>query len=133
MHARLITLMLVHISLLGADAGTPNEPSAQELIARHEKEKKPVWADGNKLTFFFRGDGEQVTLIIGGESKRLRHLPDSDVWTLTLERKNVDEAVFSYSLRPGKKDEPAFNPGAELRFETWRGPKAPPAPAVTKE
>src|SRR5262245_65835565 len=67
--------------------GENGEPSAKALIARHEKEQAPVWADGDKATFFFRGDDEQVTLMVGGERHQLRRLPESDVWTLTLERR----------------------------------------------
>ncbi|MBI3409485.1 MAG: hypothetical protein HY040_14180 [Planctomycetes bacterium] len=124
---------LVPILFLSALTCAADDPTAQDLIDRRAKEKTPVWTDGDKATFFFQGDAEQVTLIVGGESKQLRRLLDSDVWTLTIDRPGLEKGVFSYALTPGKKGEPAFKPGQALNFEKWRGPKAPPAPAGAKE
>src|SRR5262245_46405078 len=87
------------------------EPTARELIARFEKEKSPVWADGDTATFFFRGEAEQVLLMVGGERKELRRLPDSDVWTVKVTRPELAKGVFTYALLPGKKGEPLLKPG----------------------
>src|SRR5947209_4725768 len=79
-------------SALAQDAKSDKKsPTAQALMERHAKEKSPVWADGDMATFFFRGEAEEVTLAIGGETKKLRRLPDSDVWTLTVQRPGLQK------------------------------------------
>jgi acyl carrier protein len=100
-----------HLALLIAIvAFSAQEPTARELIERHDREMSPVWADGNRATFFYRGEAEQVTLVMSGEFKPLVRLQGrDDVWTVSLER-----------------------PARPLRFEVWTGPQAPPAPAVAK-
>jgi enterochelin esterase-like enzyme len=117
--------------LAGLAAGA--DPTAQELIARHEREKSPVWADGDTATFFHRGEADRVTLLIGGERKSLRRLPGSDVWTLAVELPGLEKGVFTYALLPRKEGEPDFTPGAKLPFARYRGPKAPPAAPAAKE
>lgn len=114
-------------------ASQKKEPSAKELIERNAREKSPVWADGDVATFFYRGDADDVTLTVGGETKKLHRLPDSDVWTLTIERPGLAKGVFTYFLIPHKKGEPPFKRGQRLKPSSWRGPDAPPAPLVAKE
>ncbi|CAN5509744.1 hypothetical protein BH10PLA2_BH10PLA2_03080 [soil metagenome] len=108
------------------------EPTAKSLLERHAKEKSSAWADGDKATFFFQGEVGEVTLVVGGETKKLHRLPESDVWTITLERPGLQKGVFTYSLIPGNKGEPPFKRGEKLKPNTWRGPDAPSAPALTK-
>lgn len=111
------------------DVPEKTAPTAQALIARHEKTKSPVWVDGDTATFFYRGDAEQVLLMIGGEEKQLQRLPDSDVWTTTVTRKGMAQGVFTYMLMPGKKGASVYTVGKSFRPQAWRGPEAPPAPA----
>ena len=123
-----------HLALLIAIAAfSAQEPTARELIERHDREKSPVWAEGNRATFFYRGEAEQVTLVMSGEFKPLRRLEGTDVWTVSIERPELSSGVFSYAFFAGKKGEMPFNPASPLRFEVWTGPKAPPAPVVAKE
>jgi enterochelin esterase-like enzyme len=107
-----------------------NEPTAKALIERHAKEKSAMWADGDKATFFFQGEAGEVTLVVGGDTKKMKRLPDSDVWTLTMERPGLQKGVFTYFVVPHKKGEPPFKRGERLKPVAYRGPEAPPAPAV---
>ncbi len=124
------------VSALPAEAraqGTQNEAgTAKALIERHAKEKSPVWADGDVATFFFRGEADEVTLAVGGDTKKLRRLADSDVWTITLVRPGLSKGVFTYFMLPHKKGESPFKQGERLNPSSWRGPEAPPAPVVAK-
>ena len=126
---RLFAVALLVPALLGSG----QEPTAAELIKRHEREKSPVWADGEKATFFFRGDAEQVFLILSGEAKPLRRVPESDVWTISLDRPELAKGTFSYTFLPGKNGDPPIQPGRRLNFAVWTGPLAPKAPVVAKE
>jgi enterochelin esterase-like enzyme len=118
--------------LVAIAAFSTQEPTARELIERHDREKSPVWADGDRATFFYRGEAEQVTLVSSGEFKPLHQLEGSDVWTVSVERPELARGVFSYAFSAGKKGEPPFSSARPLRFEIWTGPQAPPAPAVAK-
>jgi hypothetical protein len=128
-----MTHLALHALLIAALASNSQNPSARDLIDRHTREKSAVWADGDRATFFFQGDAEQVMLLISGEARPLPRFPDSDVWTISINRPGLAKAVFSYAFSPGKKGDPPFKPGQPLRFEVWTGPLAPPAPAVAKE
>jgi enterochelin esterase-like enzyme len=112
------------------------EPTARELIERHTRETTAVWADGDRATFYYQGEAEQVTVILSGEFKPLHRLEGSDVWTASFERPGLPKGVLSYAFSVGKKGDPPFNPinpTRPLRFEVWTGPQAPPAPEVAKE
>ena len=56
----LVIALTASVAVGRSAADTP--PDARALIERYEKEKSPVWADGDTATFFYRGDAEQVTL-----------------------------------------------------------------------
>ena len=79
---------------------------------------------------FFRGEAEQVTLVMSGEFTPLRRLEGSDVWTATVERPQLARGVFSYVFASGKKGAPSLPFVQPLKFEIWTGPMAPPMPAV---
>jgi enterochelin esterase-like enzyme len=128
-----MTHLAVGALLVASVACSLQEPNARDLIERHDREKSAVWADGDRATFFYRGDPDQVTLLLGGEAKPLRRLEGSDVWTVSVERPELAKGVFSYAFSTGKKGDPPFTPGQPLKFEVWTGPEAPPAPAVAKE
>jgi len=81
-----MTQILPALVLATGRTATASEPTAQALIERHEKEKTPVWAGGNTLTFFYRGEAGQVQLLLGGDLLDLRRLSNSDVWTLAPDR-----------------------------------------------
>jgi enterochelin esterase-like enzyme len=104
-----------------------NEPTAQDMIDRHEKEKSPVWIDGDTATFFYQGDAEQVMLAFSGERIAFRHLPDSRVWLARVKKPDMAKGIFTYMILPGKKGEPPFKSGQALPMQRWRGPEAPPA------
>jgi enterochelin esterase-like enzyme len=112
---------------------TAGQPTAQALIERDAREKAPVWADGDTATFFYRGEADEVMLRVGGETQHLRRLPGSDVWTVRWQRPELERGVFSYALAPSRKGQPPPERGERWVFHTWRGPKAPPAPAVARE
>jgi hypothetical protein len=56
--------------------GLPSE--AQVLLERRDQEGKPVWADGNALTFVYEGEAESVEICCGLQEP-LTRLPDSNV------------------------------------------------------
>src|SRR5207249_769216 len=97
---------LLPLLLLAQQPTAATGPSAQELIQRHEKEKAPVWVEGDTATFFFRGEAEQVKVFFGGEEFTFRRLPDSDVWTATVTKPEMARGIFTYAIVPGRKDEP---------------------------
>jgi enterochelin esterase-like enzyme len=101
-------------------------PHAQALIERHCSEKSPVWADGDNLTFFYRGQATQVDVLFGGDIRPLQRVDESDVWSLTVKRPDLERAVVTYRFMPKPKDPAAGSPSAEA---VWRGPKAPRAAA----
>jgi enterochelin esterase-like enzyme len=118
---------VVAILLLAGPAfAGAQQPSAQELIERHAREKSPVWADGDALTFFYRGEAEQVDVMFGGDLRALRRIADSDVWTVRVKLADLDRGVFSYHFIRTPKDRPA-------EPANWRGPNAPPAAAHCAE
>jgi hypothetical protein len=41
-------------------AANDEPPHAAALIERFNREKAPVWADDDTVTFFFRGDADKV-------------------------------------------------------------------------
>src|SRR2546423_1801238 len=124
MHHLLIVALLPVFLLARQPSPSTGEPSAQSLIQRHEKEKSPVWVDGDTATFFYRGEAEQVKLFFGGEQVTFRRLPDSDVWTATVTKPDMAKGIFTYAILAGKKEE--LVQGKKLTFERWRGPQAPP-------
>jgi enterochelin esterase-like enzyme len=130
MRATALTALFVPL-LAGLSAGA--DPTAEELIARHEREKAPAWADGDTATFFHRGEADRVTLLIGGQTKALRRLPGTDVWTLAVELLGLERGVFTYAILPRRDGEPDSTPGAKLPLRTFRGPKAPPAAPAVKD
>ncbi len=100
-------------------------PSAPALIERFDREKSPVWADGDTATFFFRGEAANVDLIAGGDFKSLTRVPSSDVWTVSITLPDLEQAVISYEFTAAN---PAGSPKAPVRRSgVWRGAKAPPA------
>ena len=101
-------------------------PGAQALIERQRREKSPVWADGDTVTFFYRGQADQVDVIFGGDIRALNRVADSDVWTLSVTLTDLERAVFSYRFILTAKDRPAERAAEPA---VWRGPKAPPAAA----
>ena len=128
---RLPMVLLTVFILVGLPVYSADEPTAQSLIERHEKEKSPVWLDGETATFFHRGEAEQVTLFIGGEEIAFRRLPHSDVWTATFTRPGITKGVFTYAILVGNKQQ--MLRGKRLVFQAWRGPQAPPAAAKVKD
>jgi enterochelin esterase-like enzyme len=123
-----LVLLLLSLPTPGR-ADEPKQPTAQDLLDRHAKEKSSVWADGDMATFFYRGETEQVTLLVGGEMKQMKRLAGSDVWTLTFRRPGLEKGIFSYFMVAHKKDAPAFPVGTRIQVQYFRGPKAPPGAA----
>jgi enterochelin esterase-like enzyme len=121
--SRLVVLLFT----LAAAAAGSDQPSVPALIERQAKAMAPLWADGDTLTFFHRGEAERVSVLFGGDLQQLRRLPDSDVWVLSLQRPRLQEAVLSYAILPHRADEDPLR-GRPFAFKTWRGSKAPPAP-----
>jgi enterochelin esterase-like enzyme len=102
-------------------------PRAQALIERFHREKSPVWADGNAVTFYYRGQADQVEVHFGGDIRALNRLADSDVWTATVQLADLERAVFSYHFVPTAQDRSTQGPLAEP--VVWRGPQALPTTA----
>ena len=95
---------------------------AQVLGERSEA----VWRDGDNVVFCWRGAEPAVTVWFGIEMA-MEQLEGSDLWVLVVRIRDLDRAAFSYRFLPATRDE-AGQWGE--RSGTWRGPDAPPAPAV---
>lgn len=122
--------MAIHPSLLWLALLLAAPPTAEDLIARYEKERAPVWSDGEVATFFYQGNAEKVEAYFAGQRLSLHHLSGSDVWTRAVRKPQLEKAVFTYAIVPVRKD-----PGAGMGGgfgSIWRGPKAPPAPEIAK-
>ncbi|MCA9894088.1 MAG: hypothetical protein KC615_13960 [Anaerolineae bacterium] len=81
-----------------------------------------VWSDGNELMFVYKGYAQDVRLQYSLELP-LRHIDNTDLWTLTLQIPALRQAVFTY----GFMVDGVFSG----HYDTWRGPDAPaPTPRV---
>lgn len=102
--------------------------SPQDLLSRWQREKAPVWADGDHLTFVYRGEAEAVDLI-GGLQLPMWRVADSDVWAVTVRVRDLYRAALSYGFAPRAS---AVSPDTGTRLlpptRAWRGPAAPPPP-----
>jgi enterochelin esterase-like enzyme len=115
-----ISALVVLCGLVGAH----KPPIASVLIERFNSEKSPVWADGDTVTFFFRGEALKVELIAGGDIKSLMRIPSSDVWTVALKLPELERAVISYHLTATTKG--STRNQVSHQEGVWRGAKAPP-------
>lgn len=121
---RMLISTLSILFLLGGASGT-DSPDAKALIDRRNKENAPVWADGDRATFFYRGPADKVDVLFGGDFKSLHRVGDSDVWTLSVDLPELQKAAFSYRFLPVRNGEPVKEQTGEMPI--WRGPKAPTA------
>jgi enterochelin esterase-like enzyme len=126
-------IVLGGLVCFAACARAAEEPTTQALIQRHDKEKSPVWLDGETLTFFYRGNVEQAQVLVGGDVLDLHRLADSDAWTATMKKPDMEKAVVSYAFLPGKKGQDPFASGQRIYPQTWRGPQAPAGPVVCRK
>ena len=117
---------LLIVLLWGLTIIASEPPSARALIERFNREKSPVWSDGETATFFFRGGAQSVELIAGGDFKSLVRIPSSDVWTVAITLPDLERAVISYQLTAKREGRPADQHSRETGV--WRGAKAPSAP-----
>jgi enterochelin esterase-like enzyme len=117
----------VAVVILVGDAApqAAEPPEARTLAERHQKEKAPVWVDGDAVTFYYRGEAEQVEVMFAGSIQPLRRVPGSDAWTLSVKLPALERAVFSYRF-VAKKKHPSVRQSPE-DSAVWRGPKAPAA------
>jgi enterochelin esterase-like enzyme len=121
---------LLAIATLFALTGV-DEPNVEVLSARFDREKSPVWADGDAARFFYRGEAKRVEVIAGGDFKSLTRIPSSDVWTVAVKLPDLERAVISYYFTVTKN---GSRPNSTTRMEgVWRGPKAPEPAAETAE
>lgn len=99
----------------------------QEILTRYTKAGAPVWAEGEVLTFFHRGEA-QVVHVKGSFEVPMRRIEDTDIWTVAVEIPKLSRAVISYRFTT---DNPAAllqeQPG-KATFQYWRGPYAPEPP-----
>src|SRR5262245_48685628 len=102
---RLVLVLSALLLFISAAVAQDSGLSAADLIARFEKEKSPIWADGDTATFFYRGEAEEVILLVAGDHKQMQRLPGSDVWTATYQKPGLAKGVFTYVILPGKKGE----------------------------
>lgn len=87
-----------------------------------------VWRDGDDVVFCWRGSASAVAVWFGLEMA-LEQLEGSDLWVLVVRIRDLDRAAFSYRFLPADGHE--ARQWAE-RSGTWRGPEAPPGPAVAQ-
>jgi enterochelin esterase-like enzyme len=90
---------------------------AERLLERRNLEGKPVWSDGNTLTFVYEGEADTVEVCCGFQES-LTRLPDSNVWTLSKSIPKISEAIIGYNFIVN-----GMFP--ETEDEVWRGADAP--------
>jgi enterochelin esterase-like enzyme len=96
--------------------------TAEELLARKAKAGASVWAQGDELTFVYQGEADEVRVCCGIYLP-LQHLPDTDLWVLTIQVHDLPQAVISYAFMATRNGQPV---GAAADFAVWRGAQAPP-------
>ena len=90
------------------------------MLQRLEAEGRPVWADGDALTFVYEGKAERVEVCCGLQEP-LTRLPNSDVWVLSKTIPNLSQAVISYFFI-------VDGTFPQTEGDVWRGYDAPRAP-----
>ena len=119
---RIVCLMLLSCTT-NLMSAADEEATAAALTERFNRESVPVWANGDVLTFYFRGEAESVQLFAGGEIKSLERIPSSDVWTVTLTLPELERGVISYFITP--KSSGASAGRSAPQKGVWCGGKAP--------
>ncbi len=131
--ARFIAAIIVQL-LIVASVATAQDKSAQEksaqkevpeaaskLIERAKAESSSVWIENGKLIFFHQADLDSVQVKITTQSKPMKRIAGSDVWTCQVALPDVEKGMMSYGFIATAKGKPVG--GGGQRF--WRGPKAP--------
>ena len=99
----------------------PVPAAAGKLIARAKVENASVWIENGKLTFFHQIEADSVQVKITTQTKPMRRIAGSDVWTCQFALPDVEKGIMSYGFVATTKGKPAGGGGQRL----WRGPKAP--------
>ncbi len=97
--------------------------SAATLRARWQQAGAAVWVEGDRLTFAYEGEAEQVEACCTIQMP-LSRLPNSDLWVLTVRVPRPRELAMGYDFIVTRKDAP---PATRLKMKEWRGPDAPRA------
>ena len=131
--ARIIAAMIVQL-LIAASGAMAQEKSSQprttqngvpeaasKLIEKANTEGSSVWIENGKLIFFYQAEVDSVQVKITTQSKPMKRIAGSDVWTCQVALPNVERGMMSYGFIATTKGKPVG--GGGQRF--WRGPKAP--------
>lgn len=95
--------------------------STSEIEAHLGTSESAVWAEGDLLTFAYRGDAAAVQVCCG-ISETLTRVPGSDLWTLTARITDLAHAEIGFGFT-------RINLTGERRtslYQIWRGSAAPP-------
>ncbi len=95
--------------------------AASKFIERAKAEGASVWIENGKLIFFHQAEADSVQVKITTQSKPMKKIAASDVWTCQVALPNVEKGMMSYGFIATTKGKPVG--GGGQRF--WRGPKAP--------
>src|SRR5579884_779569 len=98
MTTRIACTLLSVLLLADLTTASAEPPSAAALRERYEREKAPVWTDGDTVTFFYRGKADQVTVMFGGDIRQLKPVAGSDMWTISAHLRGLQRGVFDYRL-----------------------------------
>jgi enterochelin esterase-like enzyme len=93
--------------------------SEVEIRSRLASQKHAVWAQDEDLTFAIDTPDAAMTVQTGASRIPMGHLPETNVWVLTLHIPGIDSAALSYRfMSPESSPSPS---------EMWRGKFAPAA------
>jgi enterochelin esterase-like enzyme len=95
--------------------------AANELIKRARAESSPVWIDNGKVTFFHRVEADSVQVKFTTQTKPMKRISGSDVWTCQVALPGADKGMMSYRFLASAMGKPVGGGGPRL----WRGPNAP--------
>lgn len=127
-----IRILVFFYFVLGNCAGNVNSQEntskavpevAAKLIERSKVEDSDAWLDNGKMTFFHQVEADSVQVRIASQSKPMKRISGSNVWTCQVSWPDLEHGLLNYGFMATLNGKPIGGGGRR----NWRGPKAPPA------
>ena len=96
--------------------------AATALIERAKVESASAWLGDGKMTFFHQADADSVLVYYAAQSKSMKRIAGSDVWTCQATLPDLEHGIMTYGFVATLNGKTIGGGGRR----NWRGPKAPP-------